>query len=73
MPGSPRWMRLFPNYFLLMVFLLIVLLPIIGITLSAFKTDAEIISVFGYLRIDESGNIKTSKNIIMLKIRSVIP
>lgn len=43
MPGTSRWLRLIPNYLLLTVFLLIVLLPILGIVLSAFKTDAEII------------------------------
>lgn len=35
--------RLLPNYLLLGMFLLVVLLPILGITLSAFKTDAEIL------------------------------
>lgn len=38
-----RWTRLIPNYLLLSAFLLIVLLPIMGIVLSAFKTDSEII------------------------------
>jgi len=38
-----RWIRLIPNYLLLSAFLLIVLLPIMGIVLSAFKTDSEII------------------------------
>jgi raffinose/stachyose/melibiose transport system permease protein len=38
-----RWTRLIPNYLLLSTFLLIVLLPIMGIVLSAFKTDSEII------------------------------
>ncbi len=42
MSGSYRWTQLIPNYILLTIFLLIVLLPILGITLSAFKTDAEI-------------------------------
>ena len=38
-----RQMRLIPNYVLLSIFLLIILLPIIGIVLSAFKTDMEIV------------------------------
>lgn len=36
------WTRLIPNYFLLTVFLLLVLLPVLGIVLSAFKTNQEI-------------------------------
>ena len=35
--------RLLPNYFLLTVFMLIVLIPIIGLVFSAFKTDTEVI------------------------------
>jgi raffinose/stachyose/melibiose transport system permease protein len=38
-----RQLRLIPNYVLLTIFLLVILLPIIGIALSAFKTDSEII------------------------------
>lgn len=38
-----RRLRLLPNYVLLTVFLLVVLLPVIGIVLGAFKTDAEIV------------------------------
>ncbi len=38
-----RQLRLIPNYVLLTIFLLVILLPIIGIILSAFKTDSEII------------------------------
>ncbi|MBN2256325.1 MAG: carbohydrate ABC transporter permease, partial [Anaerolineaceae bacterium] len=44
MSGAARSMQLLPNYLLLTIFLLIILLPILGITLSAFKTDAEIIA-----------------------------
>jgi len=36
------WARLLPNYFLLTLFLLVVILPILGIVLSAFKTNQEI-------------------------------
>lgn len=36
------WARLIPNYFLLILFLLVVILPILGIVLSAFKTNQEI-------------------------------
>jgi ABC-type glycerol-3-phosphate transport system permease component len=35
--------RLIPNYVILSLFLLIILLPIIGLILSAFKTDTEVI------------------------------
>jgi raffinose/stachyose/melibiose transport system permease protein len=37
-------LRLLPNYILLTLFLAVILLPILGITLSAFKTDAEVVS-----------------------------
>jgi len=37
------WIRLVPNYILLTLFLLIILLPIIGLVFSAFKTDTEVI------------------------------
>jgi raffinose/stachyose/melibiose transport system permease protein len=40
---NKRQLRLIPNYVLLTIFLLIILLPILGIILSAFKTDMEII------------------------------
>jgi raffinose/stachyose/melibiose transport system permease protein len=33
-----------PNYLLLGIFLIVILLPILGITLSAFKTDSEVIA-----------------------------
>ncbi len=35
--------RTIPNYMILSVFLLIILIPIIGLVFSAFKTDTEII------------------------------
>ncbi len=41
--SQKRWLRLIPNYLVLTIFLLIVLLPIIGIVFAAFKTDAEVI------------------------------
>ncbi len=37
------FIRLLPNYILLTLFLLIILLPIVGLVFSAFKTDAEVI------------------------------
>lgn len=38
-----RCIRLFPNYLVLSFFLLVVLLPIIGLVFAAFKTDTEVI------------------------------
>lgn len=43
MRNSRSWKRAAPNYFLLSVFLLIILVPIVGLVFSAFKTDAEVI------------------------------
>lgn len=37
------WQRLLPNYAILSIFLLIILVPIIGLVFSAFKTDTEVI------------------------------
>lgn len=37
------WQRLLPNYLLLSLFLLLILVPIIGLVFSAFKTDTEVI------------------------------
>lgn len=37
------WKRLLPNYVILTTFLLIILIPIVGLVFSAFKTDAEVI------------------------------
>ncbi len=36
-------MRLIPNYIILSLFLFIILLPVVGLMLSAFKTDTEVI------------------------------
>ncbi|HOV06552.1 MAG TPA: carbohydrate ABC transporter permease [Anaerolineaceae bacterium] len=41
---SRSWKRLLPNYFVLTLFLLIILIPIIGLVFSAFKTDSEVIN-----------------------------
>ena len=41
--NSPKLARLLPNYIILSLFLMIILLPIIGLVLSAFKTDTEVI------------------------------
>ncbi|MDD2522441.1 MAG: carbohydrate ABC transporter permease [Anaerolineaceae bacterium] len=41
---SIRWKRLLPRYLVLIVFMLIVLLPIWGMLMSAFKTDTQIAS-----------------------------
>jgi raffinose/stachyose/melibiose transport system permease protein len=40
---SRSWKRLLPNYFVLTLFLLIILIPILGLVFSAFKTDSEVI------------------------------
>jgi len=37
------WRRLLPNYLILSLFLLLILVPIIGLVFSAFKTDTEVI------------------------------
>lgn len=37
------WRRLLPRYLLLTLFLLVILLPIAGLVLSAFKTNSEVI------------------------------
>lgn len=43
-----RWQKLLPRYVLLTLFMLVVLIPIWGLLMSAFKTDTEIIaSPFG--------------------------
>lgn len=42
MRSELRWVRFLPNYLILSLFLILVLLPILGITLSAFKTNAEV-------------------------------
>ena len=41
---SSSWKRLLPNYLVLTLFLLIILIPIIGLVFSAFKTDSEVIN-----------------------------
>ena len=41
---SRSWKRLLPNYLVLTLFLLIILIPIIGLVFSAFKTDSEVIN-----------------------------
>lgn len=38
-----KWKSLLPRYLLLTIFMLVVLVPISGIVLSAFKTDTEVI------------------------------
>jgi len=39
----PRtWQRQLPNYIILILFLLVILIPIVGLVFSAFKTDAEV-------------------------------
>jgi raffinose/stachyose/melibiose transport system permease protein len=40
---SRKSVRLLPNYILLGLFLMIILLPIVGLVFSAFKTDTEVI------------------------------
>jgi len=37
------WKRAIPNYVMLSLFLLLILIPIIGLVFSAFKTDAEVV------------------------------
>jgi len=37
------WQRLLPNYLVLSLFLLLILIPIVGLVFSAFKTDTEVI------------------------------
>ncbi len=39
-----RWKRLLPRYLVLTIFMLIVLLPVWGMLMSAFKTDTQIAS-----------------------------
>lgn len=39
---SRTWSRQLPNYVILTLFLLIILIPIVGLVFSAFKTDAEV-------------------------------
>ncbi len=50
------WQRLLPNYLTLSIFLLLILVPIIGLVFSAFKTDTEVIkgplSLPSQLRLD---------------------
>jgi len=36
------WPRQLPNYIILTLFLLVILIPIVGLAFSAFKTDAEV-------------------------------
>ena len=43
MRESYRWKSLLPNYLILILFLLVVFLPILGVLLSAFKTQSEVI------------------------------
>lgn len=38
------WKRQLPNYFVLTLFLLLILIPIIGLVFSAFKTDSEVVA-----------------------------
>ncbi|MCC6147585.1 MAG: carbohydrate ABC transporter permease [Anaerolineaceae bacterium] len=38
-----RWKKLLPNYLILTLFLVVVFLPVLGILLSAFKTQSEVI------------------------------
>jgi len=61
-----RQMRLIPNYVLLSIFLLIILLPIIGIVLSAFKTDILIIGAgpVGLFTVFEAGLLKMRCHLI---------
>ncbi len=54
------WTRLIPNYLILSLFLLIIILPIIGLVLSAFKTDTEIIK--GPFALPEQWNLDTFEN-----------
>lgn len=51
-----RWYRLIPTYLILTLMLLIVFLPIIGIALSAFKTNTEVIS--GPLALPQSWSLE---------------
>ncbi|NLC12779.1 MAG: carbohydrate ABC transporter permease, partial [Chloroflexi bacterium] len=41
---SVRWKQLLPRYLILTIFMLIVLLPVWGMLMSAFKTDTQIAS-----------------------------
>lgn len=41
--SKKAWMRLLPNYLILTLFLLLILMPIFGLVMSAFKTDAEVV------------------------------
>lgn len=41
---ASSWKSLLPKYILLTIFLLVVLIPIIGLVFSAFKTDAEVVA-----------------------------
>lgn len=43
MTTTPKWQRVALTYAILTIFLLIVFLPILGIVLSAFKTNTEVI------------------------------
>jgi len=54
------WTRLIPNYLILSLFLLIIILPIIGLVLSAFKTDTEIIK--GPFALPEQWTLDTFEN-----------
>jgi raffinose/stachyose/melibiose transport system permease protein len=71
-----RQLRLIPNYVLLTIFLLVILLPIIGIVLSAFKTDSEIIkgpfSLPASFRLDSFKNAWTVGHFNMYFRSSVI-
>ena len=40
---SLHWKTLLPRYLLLALFMLVVLIPLSGVVLSAFKTDIEVI------------------------------
>jgi raffinose/stachyose/melibiose transport system permease protein len=71
-----KQMRLIPNYVLLSIFLLIILLPIVGIVLSAFKTDTEIIkgpfSLPAHFRFDSFVDAWTTGHFNMYFCSSVI-
>lgn len=58
------WKRAAPNYLILSLFLLLILIPIVGLVFSAFKTDAEVIkgplNLPSQLRLDAFENAWTA-------------
>lgn len=70
------WGSLLPRYLILSFFLLIILLPIIGLIFSAFKTDAEVVngplSLPSQLRVDSFVNAWTTGRFNLFFRNSVI-